>query len=100
MEIEKFVSEPFYEIESTFTAENGTYKGKAKAKESKREIIQDLLAKHAIQPNSPGVITSVDKVDKRTPPPQLHSLSTLQATANRLWKTSPANVLKTMQGLV
>ncbi|PZX05737.1 DNA topoisomerase-3 [Psychrobacillus insolitus] len=99
MEIENFVSEPFFEIESTFTAENGTYKGKAKAKESKREMIQELLAKHAIQPNSPGIITSVDKVDKRTPPPQLHSLSTLQATANRLWKVSPANVLKTMQVL-
>ena len=43
MEIETFVSEPFFEIEATFTAENGTYKGKAKAKEPKREIIQELL---------------------------------------------------------
>jgi len=99
MEIETFVSEPFFEIEATFTAEKGTYNGKAKAKESKREIIQALLAKHVIQPNSPGVITSLEKLDKRIPPPQLHSLSTLQATANRLWKTSPADVLKTMQGL-
>lgn len=99
VEIENFVSEPFFEIEATFTAERGSYKGKAKAKEPKREIIQALLAKHAIQPNSPGVITSVEKLDKRMPPPQLHSLSTLQATANRLWKTSPADVLKTMQGL-
>ncbi|TQR20377.1 type IA DNA topoisomerase [Psychrobacillus vulpis] len=99
MEIEQFVSEPFFEIEANFTAEQGTYKGKAKAKEPKREIIQELLAKHTIQPNSPGVITSVDKIEKRMPPPQLHSLSTLQATANRLWKMSPANVLKTMQVL-
>ncbi|SES00441.1 type IA DNA topoisomerase [Psychrobacillus sp. OK032] len=99
LEIENFVSEPFFEIEAIFTAEHGVYKGKAKAKEPKREIIQALLAKHAIQPNSPGVITSVEKLDKRMPPPQLHSLSTLQATANRLWKTSPADVLKTMQGL-
>ncbi|WP_438297192.1 DNA topoisomerase III [Sporosarcina sp. FA15] len=99
IEIEAFVSEPFYEIEATFTAANGTYKGKAKAKDSKREIIRDLLAKHNIHPKSPGVVTSVETVDKRTPPPQLHALSTLQATANRLWKISPANVLKTMQGL-
>ena len=98
-EIETFVSEPFFEIEATFTAGQGSYKGKAKAKEPKREIIRDLLAKHDIHPHSPGIITSVEKIDKRTPPPQLHSLSTLQATANRLWKTSPANVLKTMQGL-
>lgn len=99
MEIENFVSEPFFEVEALFTAEHGTYKGKAKAKEQKREIIQALLSKHNIQPNSAGVVTSVDKQDKRMPPPQLHSLSTLQATANRLWKTSPANVLKTMQAL-
>ncbi|WP_432363057.1 DNA topoisomerase 3 [Sporosarcina sp. UB5] len=98
-EIETFVSEPFFEVEATFKAENGTYKGKAKAKEPKREIIQTLLAKHQIQPNSPGIISSVTHTDKRTPPPQLHSLSTLQATANRRWKTSPANVLKTMQNL-
>ncbi|MBD7944133.1 DNA topoisomerase 3 [Psychrobacillus sp. Sa2BUA9] len=99
MEIENFVSEPFYEIEAVFTAEHGSYKGKTKAKEPKREIIQALLAKHGIQPNSPGIVTSVVTQDKRIPPPQLHSLSTLQATANRLWKISPANVLKTMQGL-
>lgn len=99
MEIENFVSEPFYEVEGIFTAEHGSYKGKAKAKESNREIIRALLAKHNIQPNSPGVITSVVKQDKKIPPPQLHSLSTLQATANRLWKISPADVLKTMQGL-
>lgn len=98
-EIETFVSEPFFEVEATFKAEQGTYKGKAKAKEPKRELIQELLAKHGIQPNSPGTITSVTHTDKRTPPPQLHSLSTLQATANRRWKMSPANVLKTMQGL-
>lgn len=99
LEIEQFVSEPFYEIEATFNAANGSYKGKAKAKEPKREIIQELLAKHAIAPNSPGVITSIEKIDKRIPPPQLHSLSTLQASANRMWKTSPANVLKTVQTL-
>ena len=98
-EIEQFVSEPFYEIEATFQAEKGEYKGKAKAKELNREVIQELLSQHHIQPNSPGVITSIEKIDKRIPPPQLHSLSTLQATANRLWRTSPADVLKTMQGL-
>lgn len=98
-EIETFVSEPFFEVEATFTAEQGTYKGKAKAKEPKREIIQELLAKHGILPDTPGVISSVTHTDKRTPPPQLHALSTLQATANRRWKTSPADVLKIMQGL-
>ncbi|EGQ26216.1 DNA topoisomerase TopB [Sporosarcina newyorkensis 2681] len=98
-EIESFVSEPFFEVEALFTSEHGKYKGKAKVKEPMREIVQELLAKHQIQPNTPGVVTSVTHTDKRMPPPQLHSLSTLQATANRRWKTSPANVLKTMQTL-
>ncbi|HDE5474106.1 TPA: hypothetical protein PDG73_000002 [Staphylococcus aureus] len=31
-EIEQFVSTPFYEIEGSFTAKNGMYKGKAKIK--------------------------------------------------------------------
>jgi len=99
MEIENFDSEPFFEIEATFTAEHGTYKGKAKAKEPKKEIITELLRKHKLSPKSPGVVASVKNTEKRTPPPQLHSLSTIQAAANRMWKTSPANVLKTMQGL-
>lgn len=98
-EIETFVSEPFFEIESTFKAENGTYKGKAKVRMKKREDIVALLNKHEIRPDSPGVITSARQKDKRIPSPQLHSLSSLQATANRLWKMSPANVLKTMQSL-
>ena len=97
--MKRFVSEPFFEVDALFTAENGSYKGKAKVRMKKREEIVELLKKHAIQPNSPGVVTSVQQKDKRIPPPQLHSLSTLQATANRRWKMSPANVLKTMQNL-
>lgn len=98
-DIDDFVSEPFFEIEATFTAEHGQYKGKAKAKDKNKDVIVALLRKHELSPKSPGSIASVKHVEKRTPPPQLHSLSTLQAKANRLWKTSPANVLKIMQGL-
>lgn len=99
LEIENFKSEPFFEIEATFIAEHGTYRGKAKAKEPKKEIIIELLRKHELSTKSPGVITSIKHTNKRTKPPLLHALSSLQATANRLWKTSPANVLKIIQGL-
>lgn len=98
-EIENFVSEPFFEVEAIFKAMNGLYKGKAKVRMKKREELVALLKKHHIQPDSPGIVTSVQQKDKQIPPPQLHSLSSLQATANRLWKMSPANVLKTMQTL-
>lgn len=98
-EIETFVSEPFFEAEAIFTAANGTYKGKAKLKEPKRELIADALNSRGITKRTPGIITELTNTDKRMPPPQLHSLSTLQATANRRWKASPATVLKTMQTL-
>lgn len=99
LEIDNFTPEPFFEAESTFTAENGTYKGKAKAKLAKKDDIIALLRKHELSPRMPGIITSVKHSEKRTPPPLLHALSTIQATANRLWKVSPANVLKVVQGL-
>ncbi|PIC66453.1 DNA topoisomerase III [Sporosarcina sp. P16a] len=98
-EIETFVSEPFFEAEGIFTAAHGTYKGKAKLKEPKRELIAEALNSRNITKRTPGVISELTHTDKRTPPPQLHSLSTLQATANRRWKASPATVLKTMQTL-
>lgn len=98
-EIETFVSEPFFEAEALFTAAHGTYKGKAKLKEPKRELIADALNSRGITKRTPGTVSELKTTDKRMPPPQLHSLSTLQATANRRWKASPATVLKTMQTL-
>ena len=98
-DIETFVSEPFFEAEALFTAANGTYKGKAKLKEPKRELIADALNSRGITKRTPGTVSELKTTDKRMAPPQLHSLSTLQATANRRWKASPATVLKTMQTL-
>ncbi len=99
MEIESFVPEPFYEIEGVFTAENGRYKGKAKFKAKERREADELLLKHSIDGKMQGVVAQLKTVEKRMPPPLLHSLSTLQATANRKWKYSPAKVLSVMQGL-
>lgn len=98
-EIENFKPEKFYEIEGVFTAQNGMYKGKAKIKSNVREEVEQLLRQHAIQPMDIGQITSVTNKTKRIQPPKLHALSTLQATANRRWKYSPAHVLKLTQSL-
>ncbi|MDN7242034.1 DNA topoisomerase 3 [Planococcus sp. N028] len=98
-EIEAFVPEPFYEIEGVFDAEKGRYKGKAKLKSKERKEAEELLAKHGISGKVEGTVASVKTTEKRTPPPQLHSLSTLQAAANRKWKYSPSKVLSVMQGL-
>ena len=98
-EIEAFVPEPFYEIEGLFEAEKGRYKGKAKLRAKERKEAEELLNKHGVVGNEEGIVVKVKTTEKRTPPPQLHSLSTLQAAANRRWKYSPAKVLSVVQGL-
>ncbi|WP_372868748.1 type IA DNA topoisomerase [Planomicrobium okeanokoites] len=98
-EIEAFVPEPFYEVEGDFQAEKGKYKGKAKIKAKVRQEAEDLLEKHAIDPKEEGTVLQVKTAEKQQPAPQLHSLSTLQAAANRKWKYSPAKVLSVMQTL-
>lgn len=99
LEIENFVPKAFYEIEGNFTAADGKYKGKAKIKSDKKEEVQALLENHKIADKNDGFVKSITKKEKRTKSPKLHALSTLQAVANRNWKYSPADVLKTVQGL-
>jgi|SRR5690625_370570 len=98
-EIENFVSKPFYQIESEFTASAGVYKSMAAIKDESKDAVQALLEKHNIIGNEQGTIESVEKKEKRQKPPKLHSLSTLQSTANKKWKYSPKSVLDTVQSL-
>lgn len=99
LEIERFKPEPFYEIEGLFQAENGKYKGKVKFKSNKREEALELLQKHQVSPQDEGFIESIKRQKKYIKSPKLHALSTLQSVANKKWRYSPANVLKTVQQL-
>ncbi len=98
-EIEQFKVEPFFEAVATFQSAQGTYEGKVDGRFKTRQEVERLLHQHAIQPNDEGTITKHTEREKRQLPPLLHSLSTLQATANRKWKMSPAVTLKTAQTL-
>lgn len=98
-EIQNFVSTPFYEIEGNFTSKNGKYKGKAKAKSDNKDEIIAILNNHQLGAGISGIVESVTKKEKRAKSPKLHALSTLQATANKKWKYSPADVLKMVQEL-
>ncbi|GGD14435.1 type IA DNA topoisomerase [Pontibacillus salipaludis] len=100
-EIENFVSEPFYQIEGLFQAEKGSYKGLAKIKEKDKAKVQALMDQHGLKEREDihGTVQSVDKKTKHQKSPKLHSLSTLQSVANKRWKYSPSQVLKTMQKL-
>lgn len=101
LEIENFKPEPYYELEGVFTTGDQSYKGKAKAKVSKREELETILQQHNLPENQavPGRVTDVEEKEKRMPPPQLHALSSLQMTANKKWKASPSAVLKAAQNL-
>ena len=100
-EIENFVSEPFYQIEGHFQSESGDYKGLAEIKEKDKSKVQELMDKHGLKEKEDlkGIVQRVDKKTKHQKSPKLHSLSTLQSVANRRWKYTPSQVLKTMQKL-
>lgn len=101
-QIKNFASKPFYELVGTFTTSNqGTYKGKAKLKLDSRDELNHFLLENKLPPGVPvfSQVTSVEKKEKRTQSPRLHSLSTLQAVANKKWKYSPKAVLDVMQSL-
>lgn len=101
IEIDNFVSKPFYELISNFSHEKGDYQGKAKLKESDKQVVNDLLEKNNLSDMSSdeAIIKNVTKNKKQTKSPLLHSLSTLQTTANKNWKYSPSKVLEVMQSL-
>lgn len=98
-EIEAFVSEPFFELKANVDASRGTFQASLKQRLKTKEDVTTLLEKHGIKGKTPGVISELTKKNKEIPSPLLHSLSTLQATANRIWKYSPSTVLKVMQKL-
>lgn len=99
--IETFQPKKFYELVGNFTAAAGDYSGKAKVKKDTYDEALALLTQAGIAENTtlPGAIQNVTKKMKRRLPPKLHSLSTLQQKANRLWKFSPKMVLETVQKL-
>src|SRR5699024_8427694 len=98
-EIENFKPETFYRIEGNFTTKGITYKGLANVKEFSKDDVASILDKHNIKGNEEGYIQSVDKKEKYEKSPRLHSLDTLQKIANKQWKYTPKEVLKTVQEL-
>ncbi|MFC4559395.1 DNA topoisomerase 3 [Virgibacillus kekensis] len=100
-EIESFQSEPFYQIEGSFQAAAGTYKGMAEVKEKDKTKVQAIMDEHGLKEKESltGLVQTINKKTKHQKSPKLHSLSTLQSVANRRWKYTPSHVLKTLQKL-
>lgn len=98
-EIENFVSEPFYEIQGMFKAENGTYKGKAKIKTKDKEEITELYQQHQLNDVKQGYIQKLETKEKKQKAPQLFSLSGLQKKASTLFKFNSKETLNIAQSL-
>ncbi|VEF47416.1 DNA topoisomerase III [Bacillus freudenreichii] len=100
MEIENFQSEPFFEWIGDTTVQNGQFEAKHKDRFKSEEEAQAVLNKNnVVRGENKGVIERIQKALKRTKSPRLHSLSSLQAKANKVWKYSPSETLKIAQGL-
>ncbi|MFS0644382.1 DNA topoisomerase 3 [Siminovitchia sp. 179-K 8D1 HS] len=99
-EIENFKPEPFYEWIGDTTVKNGHFEAIHRKRFPSEQEAKNVLKEHGVaEGENKGVIQRIEKVQKRTKSPKLHSLSSLQSKANKLWKYSPSEVLKIAQGL-
>ncbi|MFS0815501.1 DNA topoisomerase III [Lysinibacillus sp. 1P01SD] len=101
LDIENFKPSNFYEVEADFATEAGMYKGRITGRFEDKNALLNMLKKEGIGVGERvnGVIDGVETNRKSSKPPKLHSLSTLQVKANRLWKLNPSEVLSLVQAL-
>jgi len=100
-EIERFVPQPYFEIEATFEAESAIYQGKWFRGE------QDRFSSHAeaeiltskLNPGSPGRVEKVDKREKAELAPMLFNLTDLQREANKRFGFTADHTLNIAQKL-
>lgn len=99
-EIKNFVPKPFYELVANVTVKKGNFVAKHKEKFDQKKQVAEILQKHNIADSKQnGLIKHVEKENKKSNSPKLHSLSTLQTKMNQKWKYSPSDVLKIVQSL-
>ncbi|WP_456271261.1 DNA topoisomerase III [Bacillus sp. AK031] len=99
-EIESFVSEPFWEVTADFDVDGKIYQGKWE--KDKQSRLQDKETARKIAEFCKGKTSEVKDIAterKEYQPPMLFNLSSLQATANKLYKFSPQKTLDTLQKL-
>src|SRR5699024_4268878 len=87
-------------IQGLVEVQNGSFEAKHKRRFATKDEAQNVLEEKGISTGmNGGMIQNVKKEMKKTKSPKLHSLSSLQTTANKKWKYSPSDVLKIAQRL-
>jgi DNA topoisomerase III len=99
-EIENFKSEPFWEVLATFHIDGKQYEGKW-VKDHESRLKDKELAKKIAEfcQNKEAEVKEVKTERKEFQPPLLFNLSSLQATANKLYQFSPKKTLDVLQSL-
>lgn len=99
-EIAAFKPEPFWEVLATFAMEGKTYEGTWQ-KDGQSRINDPAMAERiaAFCKGKAARVAEVKQERKEYLPPYLFNLSSLQATANKLYKFSPQKTLEVAQKL-
>src|SRR5699024_7537919 len=99
-EIEDFVSQDYFTFQVEVQVRNGSFEVIHKQRFETKEEAQNKLQEKGVLPGvNDGIIQELKRERKRTKSPKLHSLSSLQSTANKQRKYSPSEVLKIAQSL-
>ncbi|WP_033829617.1 DNA topoisomerase III [Bacillus andreraoultii] len=100
LEIEQFVSEPFWEVVAEFLMNGKKYKGKWELDGDSRIKTAEMATNIAkFCQGKDAAIQNIKRENKEFQPPMLYNLSALQAEANRLFKFPPKKTLDVLQGL-
>ncbi|PFG06325.1 DNA topoisomerase III [Bacillus sp. es.034] len=99
-EIDRFKSEPFWEVKATFHIGDHTYEGIWQKDGESRIPSRELAEKIAsFCQNKPATVSKLKTERKEFAPPLLFNLSALQATINKMYKFSPKKTLDVLQKL-
>ncbi|PJW17952.1 DNA topoisomerase III [Geobacillus sp. WSUCF-018B] len=100
-EIEQFRPEPFWEVVASFVIGDKRYEGKWTDKNGQTRLGDEEMAKKiaAFCQGKRAEVADVHTERKTYQPPLLFNLSTLQATANKLYRFSPKKTLDVLQSL-
>ena len=101
-EIERFVSQPYFEVRAVFATTQGDYPGKwfDRSEESRRITNRhDAECIVAKMQGKPGRITKMEQKDVQEPAPLLFDLTSLTITASKKYGFSAERVLQLAQSL-
>ncbi|MGE7779986.1 DNA topoisomerase III [Peribacillus sp. NPDC097264] len=100
LEIERFKSEPFWEVFADFKMDGKKYQGKWQQNNDSRIQTKEMAEKiAAFCKGKEAEIADMTTERKEFQPPLLFNLSSLQATVNKLYKYSPKKTLDIVQSL-